>query len=93
MRLELQIYSILYSSSFGIIFYFLLDLFNKYTNKIKYILKIIISLFFVFCFSLIYFIGLLYINNGYLHFYFLVSILVGYLFAYFLKNWFTFKNK
>ena len=82
MILKLQIYSLIFSFGFGIIFYFLLDVFNKYNNKNKLIFKIICSFIFVFGSSLLYFLGLLYINNGYLHIYFLLTILVGYLFVY-----------
>ena len=93
MILKLQLYSLIYSFLFGIVFYFLLDVFNKYNSK-KIIIKIITSLLFVFTNSIIYFVGLIYINNGYLHIYFLLSILVGYLFMYFfIKLWFTYKRK
>ena len=79
---------------FGIIFYFFLDLFNKLNSKSKLILKIIFSIFFVLFMASLYFIILLYVNNGYLHVYFFLFILVGYLFVYFLINfWFTHKSK
>jgi len=82
MILKLQIYSLIYSLIFGVVFYFLLDVFNKYNNKNKLILKIFFSFIFVLGISSLYFWGLIYINNGYLHIYFLFAILVGYLFAY-----------
>lgn len=83
MNLKIQIYSLIFSFVFGIVFYFLLDLFNRYNNRNKLGFRIIFSLFFAFLNSLGYFYGLIYINNGYLHVYFLLSILVGYLFIYF----------
>ncbi len=93
MILKIQIYSLVYSFLFGIIFYFLLDIFNRY-NSNKIVVKIITSLLFIFITSIIYFVGLIYVNNGYLHIYFLLSILVGYLFIYFLiKMWFTYNKK
>ena len=94
MKLNIQVYSLFYSFLFGIILYYLLDLFNKYIMKCTIIIKIIISLLFVMLLSLFYFMGLLYINNGYLHIYFLIIIMVGYMFVYLLKyKWFTYKNK
>ena len=94
MRLNIQIYSLLYSFLFGVGFYFILDIFNKYNNKCKLILKIIFSLLFVFINAILYFFGLIRINNGYLHIYFLIFIMVGYLFVYYLKSfWFTHSKK
>ena len=94
MDLKIQIYSLFYSFFFGIILYFLLNLFNKYTVRKNVFLKIILSFLFVIVLSLIYFIGLLYINNGCLHVYFFVFILVGYLIVYFINAfWFTYKRR
>ena len=88
MRLNIQIYSLIYSFFFGIVFYFLLDLFNK--MNIKFVLKAIVSFFFIITLSILYFLGLLYINNGYLHVYFFLSIMVGYGLIYLLRSfWFT----
>lgn len=93
MELKLQIYSLIYSLVFGFCFYYILDIFNKYIVDIKLTLKIILSILFVIIISIIYFMGLLYLNYGYLHMYFLLTILVGYIFASFFKIWFTDKNK
>ena len=92
MDLNIQIQSLLFSFLYGCVFYFLLDIFNKFNNNKKIILKIVLSLLFVFLMSLLYFLGLIYINNGYLHIYFLLSIVVGYLFVYF-SLLFTHKKK
>lgn len=94
MKLNIQIYSLVYSFFFGVVLYFLLDMFNKLNSKSKIILKAILSFVFVIILSLAYFIGLLYINNGYLHPYFFIIIMVGYLFVYYLKSfWFTHKKE
>lgn len=94
MRLNIQVYSLLYSFLFGIVLYYILDLFNRHIMKCTIIIKIIVSLLFVLFLSTIYFMGLLYINNGYLHIYFLIIIMVGYMFVYLLKyRRFTYKNK
>lgn len=94
MKLDIQIYSLTFSFIFGILFYFFLDVFNRITCKYKMWLRIILSFIFTIVMSIIYFIGLLYINNGYLHVYFLISIVVGYIFVYILKYfWFTQKKE
>ena len=94
MKLNIQLYSLGFSFLYGGIFYFLLDLFNNFNKKNKIILSILSSLIFVIFCSLSYFICLLYINKGYLHVYFLVFILVGYLFVSFImKFWFTHRKK
>ena len=86
MNLKFQLISLFFSFIYGCVFYLLLDLFNRIINKRNIFLKYIMSFIFIIIVALIYFIGLLYINNGYLHVYFLFSIMVGYLFVYFLKD-------
>ena len=82
MELRVQIYSFIVSFLFGCCFYYMLDLFNKLTIKFKLVLKIIFSFFFIMLMSLLYFFILLYVNNGVVHIYFLLSILVGYIYVY-----------
>ena len=90
MALDIQIHSLIFSFIFGCIFYVLLDIFNKWCCKVKLVFKIVLSLLFVLILAGLYFMMLLRINNGYLHVYFFISILVGYIMVYFIKsNWFT----
>lgn len=94
MNLDIQIYSLGYSFLFGIFFYILLELFNRVKFNGKLFWKIIYSFLFVIGLSVLYFIGLLYINNGYLHFYFLLMILVGYIFMFYIRRyWLTVRYK
>lgn len=94
MSLNIQIYSLGYSFIFGIFFYILLELFNKITFSGKLFWKIIYSFIFTIGLSLLYFWGLLYINNGYLHMYFLLMILVGYIIMFYIKKyWLTVGHK
>jgi hypothetical protein len=86
MKLDIQIYSLGYSFLFGCIFYILLDIFYNFVYVKKVILRIIFSFIFTMGMAIFYFVGLLYINNGYLHIYFIVSILVGYIFSYLLTK-------
>lgn len=89
MKLSIQIYSLFYSLFYGGIFYLLLDLFNKFTSMKKVYLKVILSWMFVTGMAILYFIGLLYINYGVLHIYFLLSIVCGYIVVYLILKRFT----
>ena len=82
MILRIQIYSLLFSFFYGIFVFFLLELNYKllYTGKMLY--KIIISLLFVMFISLLYFYGLLKINNGIIHIYFLIVMFTGYMLSF-----------
>lgn len=89
MKLSIQIYSLFYSLFYGGIFYLLLDLFNKFTSMKKVYLKVILSWMFVTGMATLYFIGLLYINYGVIHIYFLLSIVCGYIVVYLILKRFT----
>lgn len=89
MKLSIQIYSLFYSLFYGGIFYLLLDLFNKFTSMKKVYLKVILSWMFVTGMAILYFIGLLYINYGVVHIYFLLSIVCGYVIVYLILKRFT----
>ena len=94
MKLNIQIFSLLFSFVYGIVFYFYLELVNMINNKCNKVFKYIFSFLLIIFVALLYFIGLLYINNGYLHYYFLLSIMVGYILMAFCSNkWFTHKRK
>lgn len=94
MGLSIQIYSFGYSFLYGVLFYVLLELFNKITFDGKKIWKVIYSLIFIMGLSLLYFLGLMYINNGYLHIYFLLMILVGYIIMFYIRRyWLTVRHK
>ena len=89
MKLSIQIYSLFYSLFYGGIFYLLLDLFNKFASMKKVYLKVILSWMFVTGMAILYFIGLLYINYGVVHIYFLLSIVCGYIVVYLILKRFT----
>ena len=84
MILKIQIYSILYSFLYGIIFYALLEVNYKIIYESRLFIKIICSLLFLLVNTLLYFIILIKINNGIVHIYFLLSIILGYILAYFI---------
>lgn len=94
MSLNIQIYSFIYSFLFGIIFNILLDLFNKMFGSAKVIKKSFFSMIFVLVMSICYFIGLLLINNGVLHIYFILCLMLGASCGIFCKRlWLTHKEK
>lgn len=86
MTLKIQIYSLCFSFLYGMVIYYIFLINDKflYSGKIGY--RISISLFLIIDISLLYFIILKYINDGILHFYFLLCILTGYTFSMFMRK-------
>ena len=78
IALNIQIKSIIFSFLYGMFFSFLLNLNYKFIYYSKGILKILINIFFVVDNVFLYFIILRYINNGIVHFYFVLSLFLGY---------------
>ena len=79
MALKIQIYSFLVSFFYGIFFYFMLEINSRFIYSSNRAIKIISSFLFVLFNVLLYFIILLKVNNGYIHIYFFLCILVGYI--------------
>lgn len=86
MILSIQIYSLLYSFLYGIIFYFLLEINYKLIYSSKIFIRIIYSFLFLITNTLVYFLVLVKINNGIVHPYFLISLTLGYLLTYYLTK-------
>lgn len=82
MNINIQIYSLLFSFLYGIIFYILLEINYNFLFEGKIIYRIIISFLFVIVLSLVYFLILLKINNGVLHLYFFLLMFTGYLLSF-----------
>ena len=82
MNINIQIYSLLFSFLYGIIFYILLEINYNILFEGKIIYRIIISFLFVIVLSLVYFLILLKINNGILHLYFFLLMFTGYLLSF-----------
>lgn len=78
--LNIQLISIVFSFIYGMFFSFLLNLNYKYLYKSSGVVKIFINLIFIYDNTLLYFIILRYINNGILHYYFIIFILLGFSF-------------
>ena len=82
MILKIQILSLLFSFGYGNVLFWLLKLNYKLLYEGKIVYRIITSFLFVMFISLLYFIGLLKINNGILHIYFFIAILTGYMLSF-----------
>ena len=80
MILKIQIYSVLYSFLFGIYFSYILKLFKKYIYNNNIIIKTVSNLVIVIINSFIYFIGINKINNGILHPYTFITLILGFYF-------------
>ncbi len=94
MILKIQIFSLLYSFIYGIIFYILLEVNQKFLYEGKIVYRIIISFLFVIFISLLYFLILIKINNGILHLYFFLTMFTGYLLSFVIyKKLIVKKNK
>ncbi len=79
MSLRLQIYSLIYSFIFGIIFSICTNFNYRFLFSKRKAFKIVFTAIYIIDFSLIYFFLLKIINNGIIHNYFLLSIILGYL--------------
>ena len=93
MILKIQILSLLFSFGYGNLIFWLLELNYKLLYEGKIVYRIITSFLFVMFISLLYFIGLLKINNGILHIYFFISVLTGYLSSFVIYKKFNCKKK
>ena len=79
MVLEIQIYSLGVSFLYGIFFFILLEINSKFIYSSNMFIKVICSFLFAIFNALLYFIILMYINNGYIHLYFFLCIILGYI--------------
>lgn len=82
MILKLQVLSLLYSFFFGMVFFILLELNSKFLYEGRMVYRIIVSFLFVIFISLLYFFGLIKINDGVVHVYFFLSLFTGYLLSF-----------
>jgi len=86
MILRIQIYSLVFSFLFGIYFSYILSKLKRFVYHRKIIIKIIFSLTLVIINSFIFFIGLNKINNGILHPYIFITLVLGFYFIDIIKK-------
>lgn len=85
MVLEVQIQSLIYSFVYGFFFSILLNFNYKYLFKTGIYYKIVINILFMLDNVLLYYILLRIINNGVIHPYFFIMIVLG----FFLGNYYS----
>lgn len=78
MNLKIQIISLLFSFFYGVAFSFLVNINYELLFKKRKKYRIIYTLIFVLIMALLYFFLLQKINNGIIHVYFLMIILIGF---------------
>ena len=91
MVLSVQLISLLVSFCYGIFFFLMLEINTKLLFSSNLLVKLLFSFLFVLVHALLYFIILVKINFGYIHIYFFLALLGGYLickviFKRFVKN-------
>lgn len=82
MSLQIQIYSLIYSFFFGIVFSILVNLHYDMLMSKKKWFQILMNFIFVIDMALLYFLILKNLNGGIIHLYFYLVILLGFLLGY-----------
>lgn len=86
MDLNIQINLIIFSFVFGMLFSLLITINYKFLYQGKNIFRFIVNLMIIIVSVLIYFIGIRKINNGILHIYSLLLIIVGFICENFIRS-------
>lgn len=92
MELHVQLLSFGVSFCYGIFFYLLLELNSRILYSSHKSIKVVGSILFVLFHVLLYFLILMKINYGYVHIYFFLCILGGYLLCKTIYKWFVKKE-
>lgn len=79
IELSIQIKSIIFSFLYGMFFSVLLNINYKYLYNTKKYIKILMNIIFIIDNVLLYFLILIKINNGIIHYYFVLSIFLGFI--------------
>lgn len=82
MNLYLQIFSLLFSFFYGVLFSFLIKISHVFLFHVNTYIKVWSSFLFILIMSLIYFFSLYVINGGIIHFYFLLIFVCGWYLGY-----------
>jgi len=79
MTLEIQIQSLIFSLVFGMFFALMYNLFYKHLFRGKIVVRVLINLIFILCNTILYFLMLKIINNGIMHSYFIMMVVLGFI--------------
>ena len=86
MSSKLQLISFIISFLYGLIFYILTVINFKLIETSQLYIKHILSFIFVLDMVIIYIILLYYVNKGYFHIYFIITVFIGFFIGYILKE-------
>ena len=86
MSLDIQIKTLLYSFLFGIYFSIIVYLNYKIIYKLKKFYLVIGTFLIIFLNILLYFLVLLKVNNGIIHIYGIISLILGYFVCHFIYH-------
>ena len=86
MDLQTQIRVVIFSFIFGIFFALMIDINHKFLYSNKKVLKIIFTFLFVLVNVFIYFLILKKINDGIMHIYSIICIILGFFIEHLIKN-------
>jgi hypothetical protein len=86
MKIDIQIIALLFNFLYGVIFYYVVLINYHFIKKEVVLLKIIITLLFLFDFTCLYLIMMYKINYGSFHIYYLLMFVLGYLSSLSVKN-------
>lgn len=78
MNLKIQIFSLLFSFFYGILFSFLVNINYKYLFFKKKWVQVVITFLFLIDMALLYFLVLKIVNGGRIHLYFYFMIFIGF---------------
>ena len=78
MNLKIQVFSLLFSFFYGILFSFCVNLNYQYLFFKKKIFRILMTFLFLLDMALLYFLILKFINDGIIHIYFYLMLCVGF---------------
>lgn len=91
MNLKIQVISMIVSLIYGYIFSCLVNINYKFLFSKVLWFKIIMNIIFIIDCGLLYFIIIKHINNGYIHYYLYIMIILGFSFGFFktkfLREW------
>lgn len=88
MNLKIQIFSLLFSFFFGVFFSFLVNINYKLLFCRSRLFQYILTFVFIIDNALFYFYLLMIINNGVIHNYFYIMVIVGFYFSFPITKYF-----
>lgn len=86
MSEEIQLLSFFFSFLYGILFHLCVDIHYKISIKYSLYLKLFTTILLVINFILFYVLFLYHLNNGIIHLYFIIFLILGFIFFEFVKK-------